>query len=90
MSDSRVHSCQSVLETDAVQLALEQSLEQELESRGLAESPEAERRLRRVLYARAEAILAGMRTTVSTVLLRRVMHCRDTPCGIYVGLCMLR
>ncbi|XP_043188572.1 glycerol-3-phosphate acyltransferase 1, mitochondrial-like isoform X2 [Amphibalanus amphitrite] len=63
-------SNQAVLDTDAVQLALEQSVEMELESRGLTESPEADQLVRRVLYARAEAILTGMRTTISTVMLR--------------------
>ena len=56
-----------------MQLALEQSVELELESRGLTESPEAEQLVRRVLYARAETVLAGMRTAISTVMLRWVL-----------------
>lgn len=61
---------QAVLESDGVQLALERAAELELRSRGLCDSPEAEAVIRRALLTRAEALLAAMRSSISTAMLR--------------------
>ncbi|XP_037091132.1 glycerol-3-phosphate acyltransferase 1, mitochondrial-like [Pollicipes pollicipes] len=63
-------SSRAVLEADAVQVALEQTLELTLEARGLADVPEAEHHVRRLLYARAESLLSAMKSNIGTAFLR--------------------